>query len=106
MAEGTVHQDVMRAVGRAAEIEIGVAAHPIFSRLDLTRRIPIAQALETWNALAKHDTDGTLGARLGRHQLFHGGVIGALLVAAGTQATSSDRDAGVISVLFAGFEHR
>ncbi len=87
MAQGSVHPDVMRAVHRAAEIEIGEDAHPIFAALDLSQRIPIAEALRVWNHLAECDKDGTLGARLGQHQLSHRGVLGALLVAAGTQAT-------------------
>lgn len=87
MTHGTVHQDIMIAVKRAAEIELGEIAHVGFSRLNFGKRIPMVEALAVWTFLASHDVDGTLGARLGSHQLSNGGVLGALLSAAGAQET-------------------
>ena len=85
--QGSVHSDVVRAVQEAARAELGVQAAPCLVAPPPTGRVPMQEALTMWEALAKLDDDGTLGARLGCLQDLERGVLSTLLNAARAQAT-------------------
>lgn len=76
----------MRAIHRAAHLELGDVADELFGEMNFELRVPIDEAQAMWGRLTELDTDGTLGTRIGRRQLNSDGILLLLNHAAGAQS--------------------